>query len=88
MTNYFSNATAQKKYLGICLWAKADLQLTQCCYNCPRDIEILGWCPAGSVVPHEVGHPSSDVITIEIPYRVDALLHRPASHPNVFYWIG
>ena len=39
-----------------------------------------------------VGHPSSDGITIKIPYGVDVLLHRPASHtashPIFSYWIG
>ena len=41
----------------------------------------------GPVLPHGekvplalVGHPSSDGITIKIPYGVD-VLHRPASHP-------
>ena len=45
-----------------------------------RDIEILGLYPAGS--------PSSDDIAIKIPYRVDVLLHRPASHAIFFYWVG
>ena len=31
-----------------------------------------------------VGRPSSDGNTIKIPYDVDVLLHRPASHPNLF----
>ena len=35
-----------------------------------------------------VGNPSSDGITIKIPYGVDALLHRPASHPIFSYWVG
>ena len=34
-----------------------------------------------------VGHPSSDGITIKIPYGVD-VLHRPASHPIFSYWVG
>ena len=34
-----------------------------------------------------VGHPSSDGVTIKIPYGVD-VLHRPASHPNFSYWVG
>ena len=29
----------------------------------------------------------SDDITIRIPYRVDDLLHRPASHPVISYWV-
>ena len=35
-----------------------------------------------------VGHPSSDGTTIKIPYGVDVLLHRPASHPIFSYWVG
>ena len=50
-----------------------------------RDNKILGWCPAGSVGEGAslalAGHPSSDAITIKIPYGVDVLLHRPAWHP-------
>ena len=34
-----------------------------------------------------VGHPSSDRVTIKMPYGVDAL-HRPASHPIFSYWVG
>ena len=34
-----------------------------------------------------VGHPSSDGVTIKMPYGVD-VLHRPASHPIFSYWIG
>ena len=58
-----------------------------------RDFEILGWCPEGSVLPHGekecaslalLGHPSSDGITIKMPYGVD-VLHRPASHPIFSY---
>ena len=30
-----------------------------------------------------VGHPSSDGITIKMPYGVD-VLHRPALHPHLF----
>ena len=29
-----------------------------------------------------VGHPSSDGVTMKIPYRADVLLQRPASHPR------
>ena len=58
----------------------------------PRDFEILGWCPAGTFFSHGeklalVGHPSSDGITIKMPYGVD-VLHRPASHPIFSYWVG
>ena len=31
-----------------------------------------------------VGHPSSDGVTIKIPYWVDVLLHQPALHPHLF----
>ena len=34
-----------------------------------------------------VGHPSSDGVTIKMPYGVD-VLHRPALHPIFFYWVG
>ena len=35
-----------------------------------------------------VDNPSSDGITIKIPYGVDVLLHQPASHPIFSYWVG
>ena len=64
-------------------------------YLLPRDIEIMGWCPVGSVLPHGdgaslalVGHLSSDGITIKISYGIDIFVHRPASHPIVSYWVG
>ena len=34
-----------------------------------------------------VVHPSSDGVTIKMPYGVD-VLHRPASHPIFSYWVG
>ena len=34
-----------------------------------------------------IGHPSSDGITIKMPYGVD-VLHRPALHPIFSYWVG
>ena len=34
-----------------------------------------------------VGNPSSDGITIKMPYEVD-VLHRPASHPIFSNWVG
>ena len=34
-----------------------------------------------------VGNPSSDGITIKMPYGVD-VLHRPALHPIFSYWVG
>ena len=60
----------------------------------PRGIEILGWCPAGSVLPHGekvplalVGYPCSDGVAIKIPSGVDVLLFRPPSHPIFSYWV-
>ena len=35
-----------------------------------------------------VGHPSSDGITVKIPYGVDVLLDLPASHSIFSYWVG
>ena len=34
------------------------------------------------------GHPSSDGVTIKIPYGIDVLLHQPASQPIFSYWVG
>ena len=34
-----------------------------------------------------VGDPSSDSVTIKMPYEVD-VLHRPASYPIFSYWVG
>ena len=34
-----------------------------------------------------VGHPSSDGVTIKMPYGVD-VLHRPALHPIFSCWVG
>ena len=34
-----------------------------------------------------VGHPSSDGVTVKMPYGVD-VLHWPASHPIFSYWVG
>ena len=57
---------------------------------------MLGWCPVVSILPQgekvplfSLGwHPSSDGITIKIPYGEDVLLHRPASHPIFPLWVG
>ena len=56
----------------------------------PQDIEILKYCLTSQedAFLAVVGHPSSDGVTIKIPYRVDDLLHRPASHPTFSYWVG
>ena len=34
-----------------------------------------------------VGDPSSDGVTIKMPYGVD-VLHQPALHPIFSYWVG
>ena len=34
-----------------------------------------------------VGHPSSDGVTIKMPYGVE-VLHPPALHPSFSYWVG
>ena len=34
-----------------------------------------------------VGYPTSDGVTIKMPYGVD-VLHRPASHPIFSNWVG
>ena len=34
-----------------------------------------------------VGDPSSDGVTIKMPYGVD-VLHQPAWHPIFSYWVG
>ena len=34
-----------------------------------------------------VGNPSSDCVTIKMPYGVD-VLHQPALHPIFSYWVG
>ena len=34
-----------------------------------------------------VSHPSSDEVTIKIPYGVD-VLHWPTLHPIFSYWVG
>ena len=43
-------------------------------------VSLTSWRESASLAL--VGHPSSDGITIKIPYGVDVLLHRPASHPS------
>ena len=57
----------------------------------PQDIEILGWClagPHGEKVPLALAvDPSSNGVTIKMPYGVD-VLHRSTSHPIFSYWVG
>ena len=49
-------------------------------------VSLTSWGEGASLAL--VGHPSSDGITIKIPYGVDVLLRRPASHPIFSYWVG
>ena len=35
-----------------------------------------------------VGHPSSDGITIKMPFWIDVFLHRLASNNIFSYWVG
>ena len=49
-------------------------------------VSLTSWGEGASLAL--VGHPSSDGVTIKIPYGVDVLLHRPASHPIFSYWVG
>ena len=62
----------------------------------PRDIEILGWCPAGPVLPHGgegaslvlVVNPSSDGVTIKVPYGVRCFtLTSFAPHLFLLSWL-
>ena len=48
-------------------------------------VSLTSWGEGASLAL--VGHPSSDGVTIKMPYRVD-VLHRPASHPTFSYWVG
>ena len=48
-------------------------------------VSLTSWGEGASLAL--VGHPSSDGVTIKMPYGVD-VLHRPASHPIFSYWIG
>ena len=48
--------------------------------------KILGWCPEGAFLAL-VNHPSSDVVTMKVPYGVD-VLHQPALHPIIFCWVS
>ena len=51
-----------------------------------QGVNITSWGEGASLAL--IGHPSSDGITIKIPYGVDVLLRRPASHPIFSYWVG
>ena len=53
----------------------------------------MGWCTAGSVLPHGVnvplqswfGNPSSNGVTINIPYGIDVSLTSTSLAPQPFY---
>ena len=49
-------------------------------------VSLTWWGESASLAL--VGHPSSDGITLKIPYGVDVLLHQPALHPIFSYWVG
>ena len=49
-------------------------------------VSLTSWGEGASLAL--VGHPSSDGITINIPYGVDVLVHRSASHSIFSYWAG
>ena len=61
----------------------------------PQDFEMLGLVSSGASFTSwgEVassalaGHPSSDGVTMKMPYGVD-VLHRPALHTIFSYWVG
>ena len=48
-------------------------------------VSLTSWGEGASLAL--VGHPSSDGVTIKMPYGVD-VLHRAASHPIFSYWVG
>ena len=48
-------------------------------------VSLTSWGEGASLAL--AGHPSSDGVTIKMPYGVD-VLHRPASHPIFSYWVG
>ena len=48
-------------------------------------VSLTSWGEGASLAL--VGHPSSDGVTIKMPYGVD-VLHQPALHPIFSYWVG
>ena len=54
-------------------------------FTCTVMREMTLWGESASLTL--VGHPSSDGLTIKMPYGVD-VLNRPASHPIFSYWVG
>ena len=46
---------------------------------CSNSVSLTSWGEGAFLAL--VDHPSSDGVTIKIPYGVHILLHQPASHP-------
>ena len=59
-----------------------DIQIS---YWVTSRVSLTSWGEGASLAL--VDHPSSDGVTIKMPYGVD-VLHRPASHPIFSYWVG
>ena len=72
----------QRKYLGKIL-GPAGTSGDQRGHS--SGVSLTSWGEGASLAL--VGHPSSDGVTIKMPYGVD-VLHRPASHPIFSYWVG
>ena len=54
-------------------------------HNTVQKHNLTSWGEGASLAL--VSHPSSDEVTIKIPYGVDAL-HWPTLHPIFSYWVG
>ena len=54
--------------------------------ECPLGVSLISWGVGASLAL--VGQPCTDDIMVNIPYRVDVLLHWPALHPIFSYWVG
>ena len=68
-----------QSHSGIILWKNVPPGLVS------SGVSLTSWGEGASLAL--VGHPSSDGVTIKMPYGVD-VLHRPASHPIFSYWVG
>ena len=72
-------------------WSTHYIYITTYTYICvytglvSSGASLTSWREGASLAL--VGHPSSDGITIKMPYGVD-VLHWPASHPIFSYWVG
>ena len=79
------------------MWYTSALQVSaqQCWVSLPPRLWNTGLVSSGAILTSWgegaslalVGHPSSDGVTIKMPYGVD-VLHWPASHPIFSYWVG